>query len=249
MAGTGDGGDRRRTERVTLASSVYDELRREIATAHLLPGTRLQTRQLAGRFGVGLSPVREALNRLSSEGLVARRERRGFGVAPVSEADLEALTRTRCWLNEIGLRRSIADGDSRWEEAVVVAYHRLSRTPRQLAGMGYDRNPAWELAHARFHEALISACASSWLMNFCAQMFEAAERYRHIARLEGVTRPNDNEHRDLFNAAIERDADRAVALLNEHFQKTARMVGEVLQAMPPEPMPRRSRRRAPATAR
>src|SRR5262245_40823915 len=90
----------------TLTSSVYDGLRHEILCADLPPGARLGTRKLGERYGVGLSSIREALSILSSEGLVVRRDRRGFIAAPVSEADLEDLTRARCWINEIGLRQS-----------------------------------------------------------------------------------------------------------------------------------------------
>ena len=181
--------------------------------ANLLPGTRLQTRKLGERYGVGLSSIREALSILSSEGLVVRRDRRGFIAAPVSEADLDDLTRARCWINEIGLRQSIERGDAEWEEGVVLAFHRLLQTPRRHADHE-GRNPAWELAHARFHRSLIAACGSEWLIKAASQMFDAAERYRHIARLAGATRPPDREHRQIMNAVIERDADRAVELHN-----------------------------------
>jgi DNA-binding GntR family transcriptional regulator len=236
------GGREQGETRLTLASSVYDVLRRDIVTASLLPETRLQTRTLSGRFGVGLSPVREALNRLSSEGLVAQRDHRGFVVAPVSEQDLEELTKTRCWIYEIGLRQSIANGDARWEESVVIAFHRLSKTPRTLPGLVDGRNPAWEVAHARFHESLIAACGSTWLMSFAKLMFEAAERYRHIGRLAGVMRANAHEHKHILDAVTARDADRAVELHNRHLRKTAEMARKALQAAALEESPRRPKR-------
>ena len=219
-------GDR---NKVTLTSSVYEGLRHEILSASLLPGTRLQTRTLGDRYGVGLSSIREALSILSSEGLVVRRDRRGFIAAPVSEADLDDLTRARCWINEIGLRQSIERGDAEWEEGVVLAFHRLLQTPRRRADRE-GRNPAWEVAHARFHRSLISGCGSEWLIKAASQMFDAAERYRHIARLAGATRPPDREHRQIMNAVIERDADRAVELHNTHLRRTADMVRDVLRA-------------------
>ncbi len=217
--------------KVTITSSVYDGLKHEIVSANLLPGTRLQTRQLGARYGVGLSSIREALSILSSEGLVVRRERRGFITAPASEADLDDLTRARSWINEIALRQSIENGDAAWEEGVVLAFHRLLQTPRRQPDFE-GRNPAWELAHARFHRSLIAACGSEWLIRAADQMFDAAERYRHIARLAGATRPPDREHRHIMNAVIERDADRAVELHTLHLHRTAEMVREVLRAPP-----------------
>ena len=111
----------------TLASAAYGRLRREIIAVEIPPGSRLHTRQLCARYDMGLSPIREALSRLSSEGLVRQSDQRGFVVTQLTGADLDALTRTRCWLNEIGLRESIAHGDDAWEKSVIVSFHRLSR--------------------------------------------------------------------------------------------------------------------------
>ena len=119
----------RRSIQITLTSSVYEGLRQEILSTNLPPGTRLPTRTLGERYGVGLSSIREALSILSSEGLVVRRDRRGFIAAPVSEADLDDLTLARCWIYEIGLRQSIARGNTEWEEGVVLAFHRLANPP------------------------------------------------------------------------------------------------------------------------
>src|SRR5947207_8644017 len=81
----------------TLASLVYDRLRQDIITVAIEPGEKLHIRSLCDRFNVGLSPVREALSRLSTEGLVAQSDHRGFAVKPMSEDDLVDLTRARCW--------------------------------------------------------------------------------------------------------------------------------------------------------
>jgi DNA-binding GntR family transcriptional regulator len=213
----------------TLSSSIYEELRAEILAADLMPGERLQTRSLGERFNSGLSPVREALSRLSSERLVARREHCGFIVAQVSEEDLDELTKTRCWLNEIGIRESIENGGIEWEEGIVLAFHRLVRTPRKPASGKGGRNPEWELAHTRFHQSLIAACGSRWLIDFSNQMFDAAGRYRHLARQAGNVRPPNREHREIMNAVIDRDAERAVNLLNKHLSVTAEMVRDVLR--------------------
>ena len=59
------------------------------------------------QYDVGNSPLREALNRLSENGMVVREENKGFRVAPASEEELKELIRTRCWLEEIALRESI----------------------------------------------------------------------------------------------------------------------------------------------
>lgn len=220
----------------TLATKAYQRLRREIINAQHPPGEKLHIRQLCDRYGMGLSPVREALNRLSRDGLVTQSDQRGFSVAPLSEAHLDELIKTRCWLNEIALRESMAHGDSAWEEGIVIAYHRQSRIPRHASSAENTTvySQEWEQAHRNFHSSLIAACGSQWLKGFCEQLFDAADRYRHLARvsrLHGEIRLKD-EHHQIMEATIARDADKAVALLNIHFTKTADLVRERLAALP-----------------
>src|SRR5262245_50584306 len=100
----------RAPKRATLATSAYERLRTDVISAALLPGERLKIDALSRAYDVGLSPLREALNRAAQDGLVQQSDLRGFSVAPATIEDLEALTRARCWLAEILLRESIARG-------------------------------------------------------------------------------------------------------------------------------------------
>ncbi|MDB5641044.1 MAG: transcriptional regulator [Hyphomicrobiales bacterium] len=216
-------------QKQTLATSIHAQLRSEILVGSILPETKLNIRDLGERFSVGLSPVREALSRLAAERLVHQSDNRGFTVMPVSVPELLDLTKARCWLNEVGLRQSIAHGGMDWEEGVLVAFHRMSRTPRRSGASSGDRNPAWEEAHRAFHQSLIAGCGSNWLIEMCERLFEASERYRHLGRLAGLVRaPLEDEHRDIMQAAIDRKADEAVELLNAHFQRTAALVQKVV---------------------
>jgi DNA-binding GntR family transcriptional regulator len=214
----------REMETGTLASTVYEQLRRDIVSARLPPGEKLRIDALRARYGVGGSPMREALNRLSTEGLVWQQDQKGFRVAPVSEQELEELTRTRCWINEIALRDSIEHGDAIWEETSVLTFHRLSRIQTRLDDGSI--NPEWERQHRAFHTALISACRSRWMLNFAEMLFDCADRYRHLSGKVTRRAPRDvvGEHRAILDAAIDRKADQAVALLKAHVSKTTELV-------------------------
>lgn len=213
----------------TLASIVYDRLRRDIISVAVPPGEKLHIRSLCERFDVGLSPVREALSRLTTEGLVAQSDHRGFAVAPMSEADLVDLTRARTWLNELAIRKSIEHGDAAWEEQVVLSFHRLSRTPRVAAGES-GRSEAWEVAHRNFHTSLIAASGSERLTHYCEHLFDSAERYRHVGRLAGISASREGEHRALMEAAVARDAETAVRAIYRHFDHTAELVRKILRS-------------------
>jgi GntR family transcriptional regulator, carbon starvation induced regulator len=213
----------------TLASDVYERLRLDILRGELPPGEKLRSEQLRDRYSVGNSPIREALNRLSSDGLVVREDQKGFHVASVSRSELEELVRTRCWLDEIGLRQSMAlrgtDKGTRWEETLVLAFHRMSRVPRSSDERTYSANPEWEGLHRAFHAALIGASGSRWLEGFCTQLSDQADRYRQFAVAASYPRRNElDEHKAVFEAAIDGDADEAVKRLHSHYHRTAEII-------------------------
>ncbi len=220
--------------RVTRASVVADDLRERIMTGALPPNRQLRVQALADAYDTAISPVREALNRLASEGLVSAQDMRGFFVAPVSEDELQELTRTRCWLNETALRESIRVGGPAWGEQVLLAYHRLTRQPRN-DGSGQP-TPSWTEAHRAFHRALTDGCGSSILVGFCDQLFVQAERYRSLSRQAPTANAGqrDDEHRSILDAALSGNGDLAVDLLNRHFEATAEMSRLVLRGLDPE---------------
>ncbi|HLZ65176.1 MAG TPA: FCD domain-containing protein [Aliidongia sp.] len=215
----------------TLASTAYGQLRQEILAGDQVPGSRLHIKQLCERLGIGLSPMREALNRLSAEGLVRQIDQRGFRVAPLDLEDLRDLTRMRCWLNEAALRAAIAAGDAAWEEGLIVAHHRLMRAPRAAERGGGQRSQAWEAAHREFHAALIAGCGSRRMLEQCDALFDAADRYRQVSRIASADQRDDaDEHAAIMEATLRRDADTAVALLTRHMQRTETLVRLVLAA-------------------
>jgi DNA-binding GntR family transcriptional regulator len=210
----------------TIATGLYDRMRADLLAGRLLaPGRKLQIEFLSHHYGAGQTPVREALNRLTSDGLVQQRDQRGFAVAAVSAADLAEITNTRCWLEEIALRKSMAAGSGQWEEELVLAHHRLSKAPRSLDPERFEDNPEWETLHRAFHFALISACGSRWLIGFCEQLADQLHRYRALSvRQTFPHRPVQDEHTALLQAVTSGDADRAVELLTQHYQRTASVI-------------------------
>lgn len=205
----------------TIASAAYERVRADIIAARIAPGAKLRIREICEQYDVSLSPMREALNRLSTEQLVVLNDQRGFSVSGVSRAHLEELTRSRVWLNELALRRSIESGTVEWEERLLLAFHRLSRVSRFAEGQPLGLNPDWEQPHRAFHSALIAACPSDWIKRFCEQLFDQADRYRNLSRAIVMRSRGDiGEHRPVMEAAIARQADRAVELLTSHVVDT-----------------------------
>lgn len=209
----------------TLASLVYERLMEDILKGKLAPGLKLRLQVLKKVYDVGNSPLREALNRLSENGMVIREENKGFRVAPTSIEELEELIRTRCWLEEIALRKSIKNGDDDWEERVVLAFHRLSKVSSTNSDPNFYISKEWEERHREFHLAVLSACNSGILLGYCTQLHEKTLRYRNLAAVVKYRERHElEEHRALQTAILDRNADRAVELLNKHFHITAEII-------------------------
>ena len=209
----------------TRASAVYERLRADITHGALEPGSRLRVEAMCTRYEVGASPLREALSRLSAEGLVARTDQRGFSVAPLKWDELPILTRNRVQLESLALREAIEQRDAAWEDALVLLVHRLARTPRSLSSDHYVPNPAWEALHRDFHRTLLARCPSRWLRAFCDSLADEAYRFRQLAANQAFgSRDVHAEHLAIFEAAIDGRADAAVQLLEQHYARTSALV-------------------------
>lgn len=209
----------------TAASTLYEQMRTDILDGRLEPGRKLQIEALSEHYGIGQTPLREALNRLTSDGLVERRENRGFAVTSISAADLVEITKTRCWLEQIALRESIGAKSDQWEEELLLAYHRLSKTPRSLSADHYENNPEWEVRHRAFHRVLISGCGSRWLVSFCDQLSDQLYRYRQLSvRRAFPKRQERDEHQAIVDAALAGDVDTVTGYINAHYRKTAEII-------------------------
>jgi DNA-binding GntR family transcriptional regulator len=209
----------------TQASHVYDRLREDLLSGQLAPSRKLQMRFLMETYQIGQTPLREALNRLTADGLVEVREQRGFYVRDISRAELAELTKTRCWVESLALRESMAAATPQWEEQLVLAQHRLSRARRSLNATAFENNPEWERLHRVYHRTLIGNCGSHSLIAFCEQLADQLYRYRRLSISKAFpSRPVGDEHADIANAVLSGDADLATKLLSGHFQRTADVI-------------------------
>lgn len=235
----------------TLADRAYSALREDLLGGRLAPGARLRPAALQADYGLGITPLREALMRLAAEGLLIAEGQRGFSVAAVSLEELRDLTATRQRLETAALRDAIARGDEEWEAALVASFHRLSRTPLPANAAQREAADLWEQRHRAFHHALVAACGSPWTLRLIGQLADQTERYRR-ARLFAarprtlLARDVQAEHRAIMEAALARDPDRAARLLADHLARTAELVAALWTGRAAAKRPRRNGRRSRA---
>lgn len=211
----------------TLAEEVHQRIRADILAGRLLPGQRLKLALLCDEHGVSLSIVREALTRLAAEKLVRAQPQQGFAVTALSVTELRDLTFVRIAIESVALRRAIELGGVEWESRLLAAHHRLAHTPVHSPADPKRLSEAYAQAHAQFHETLTEACGSPRLLELQRSLYDTSELYRRLSYMLNRRRRNKaGEHRGLLDAALARNADKAVAMLAEHYESTTRTLVE-----------------------
>jgi GntR family carbon starvation induced transcriptional regulator len=219
----------------TIAGQVEAQLRHDILHGILAPGMRLNLDRLRVSMGVGLSPLREAVTRLVAAGLIEAEAQRGYSVTPISVANLDEVCALRLELEPYALRKSIGNGGLDWEAAVMGALHRLNKTDRTPGDP--DSLAEWEAANNAFHLTLVERCDMPLLIKMYQSLISMNDRYRHIY-LKAVTVQRDviEEHTAIAQAAVERRADDAAALLTRHIARSTnnlrRLIADDLPADP-----------------
>lgn len=209
------------SEGETLVDAAYRRLRRDIIDGSRPPGERLRIEKLKAIYSIGPTPLREALQKLSQDGLVVGEGNRGFSVAPLGAAEFADLNLARTAIEKEALSLSIAKGDDAWEARVVAAGYIMKKEDLALAGSGGGVPDSWERANAELHLSLVSACSSRWLLKVRAGLHDLCERYRRasVHRQRGA-RDLVSEHSEIVEAALARDVRRTCDLIERHFALT-----------------------------
>lgn len=229
----------------SLPEVAYAQLREAILTGTLAAGTPLRQEELASRLGMSRLPVREALRRLDSEGLVVLRPRRGYIVATLDRAEIEDVLELHATLEAMAghaatLRRS--------DEVVAD----LERCVAQLERLG-ARAPvdvdAFTALNAQFHERLLESSGRPFLNRMLRLVRSNAERYaRAGAGMLLDLRESQREHRSILDAYRAGDAAGVAKLCKAHRDATRKRLLAQLDA-PPRDAHRKRAHHAPAIAR
>ena len=209
----------------TLSERAAARVQRDIIAGELAPGRRLGIVELAERYEIGATPLREGLSRLVSRGLIVAIGQRGFRVAAVSRDDLADITRTRVVVELEALRLSIKQGGDAWEAGIMTALHRLKRASERMGARFKEGAADFDPLHKAFHTALLAACGSPRLLAAHSDLYDQAYRYRRVMMRGIVSGKQFHEsHQLLADPVLARDTKAAQRLLTEHLYSTLRYV-------------------------
>lgn len=199
------------TQRGLLSDRAYAKLKHAILTGTLTPGTPLVELDLAKRFGIGRTPMREAIRRLREEGLVRLIRNKGAFVERMGLTDIEEALFLRELLEVAAVHRGIHAIPEERLKALDSAFERFAQ-------MG-DRFPADEClaADVALHELIVTSARSPRLVKFHKQLADQIHRIRYF-QAERM-RASIPEHRAIIRALRKRNGVEAERALRTHMEK------------------------------
>lgn len=228
-----------RISRTTLTEQLEQALRIDILEGVLRPGQRLRASEMTERYGVSATPLREALQRLAVENLVALDPRMGAAVAPISRDDLHDVYDMLETLDGMALERSMERADAGWIARVERSLEKLAKAVSLQDSVGRDtpdevrREIAsqWSAAHWDFHYHLYEACGSPWLLRFVRMVHQHSERYRmlSIQGRVGMHRDSRAEHERILTEVRKGDVQASLMALREHQRLTVTMLEDAFR--------------------
>lgn len=209
----------------TLVARAMAALERDILAGDLAPGSRLGVVGLVSRYGIGATPIREALSRLAARDLVLAIGQRGFRVAPLERSDLADITLVRATLETEALRLSLLKGGDAWEAGIVASLHQLKRYVERKGSAFGEGTEECDRLHKAFHSSIGAACGSARLTQAISGLYDQAYRYRRIM-LKRYTEPErfNAAHDLLAKRVLERNFEPARDALVAHIHSTLRYI-------------------------
>ncbi|WP_219417819.1 GntR family transcriptional regulator [Pseudonocardia nigra] len=211
----------------TKSAFAYANVRERILSGEFAPGSVLNQELLATTIGISTTPLREALRRLASEGLVTLGVHSDARVAPLTAEEARDLFEVRRSMD--ALAAALA-AERRTDEDVAALQAAAEELRPLIEGVGSDVLAA----HRAFHAALYRASHNAMLVDLLDGLWDKADRYRRLG-LElisgsGATRLQDfEEHFELMQAVVRGDAVHAEAVMRRHVQ--ASLGGLAAQAL------------------
>ena len=200
----------------SVVSLAYDRIRTLILSGDVAPGTRLGQVDLAERLGDSRTPVREALRRLTGEGLVEFQDQRGFRVADIAIDDVVRRLEVRLLLEPGAARRAAERATEADLDAIAAAVERERRARSAMAAHDASREFHVLVAAATHNRELVAAIEGLWLI-------EVGRRLLARRRAAPAWQDHDvEEHLAILAALHARDAERAAQLMEDHVRDALR---------------------------
>ena len=199
---------------LTKTDYAYSEVRERILSGQLGHGTTVSQEALAAELNVSTTPLREAMRRLASEGLVILDAHRDARVTPLTAAEARSLFEVRQQLDPLAVRLAAERRDD-------ADRGRIEEAAASLQPLDTGSSLAALEAHRAFHAALYRASHNDLLVSLLDGLWDKADRYRRAALESREDSPDDRarvqaEHQAMMAAVLAGDPDAAEEHMRRH---------------------------------
>lgn len=211
----------------TAATTCFNAIYQLILDGELSPGEKLKGEYLKQKFNVGLSPVREALFRLTETPFVKFQDKVGFSVATLSANRIYDMFETHTKIECLMLKESIEHGDDEWEARVMSSLYKLAKVENNTK-VAFS---IWTTRNDDFHNALVSGCKIDGLVQIRNNCLTIRQWYNNLANKNNkkhLITTNHNEHAKIAELAITREIDLSCSKLYDH---TMTVVGMLIKKL------------------
>ena len=202
----------------TLSELVYDKIKLIISDGMLTPGQKINKKELEDTLGVSQTPITEAINRLTGEGLIEQRNREGSFIKIFTYHDLKELFAIRAGLEGIAVRLCL---DNSTTEQLEELFHLFSDFSVPMDNIELKR---YLKADKDFHARIVALSGNSIIKKYNSNYDFILKSYQ-----KGLIRPPEEtleEHRQIILAIKERKELKAQELMIEHFLKSRHVIQE-----------------------
>jgi DNA-binding GntR family transcriptional regulator len=208
---------------MSIAQKAYDLIRGEILNCTLAPGQQIVQARLVEKYGLGLTPIREALQRLAHEGLVQPYPRFGYIVSPVTEELVRHLYEVRMVLETAAVRLAV-------DRASDAQLRQVAETARfTYVFKDHAQYMRFLEQNAAFHDSIAILAGNPRLAEMLRGLLAELSRIFHLGlELRDSAAEMQSEHSTLATALLARDGDRAGQLMREQIARSQQRVLEAL---------------------
>ena len=194
----------------TLRERILSTIRAAIVNGEIRPGTRIMEPELAERFGISRTPIREAIRQLESEGLISVIPRKGAIVASISPQDISNFYELKMILEGHAARlaaKNLTENDLAKMETVN----------RQIEAASAKKNLSRVLdLQNEFHEIFLRACGNDKLLAIVQNLVMQFQRIRLMPAMLGRIKGSIRQHTEIIEAFRRKDAARAEELVRKN---------------------------------
>lgn len=214
-----DGGMARRGVRnLTLREQVFEYLREEILSNRLKPGAELNELALSRELEVSRGPLREALGRLASEGLVKITPRRGAVVAELTDDEFVDAYQVREALETLAIRLAVPRMDGEDVQHLRELHEQMVKQVQARRVKDFFET------NSSFHRLIVDLSGNEKLREIYGLLMDQMGRYlERSLSLRGTIERSVSEHAAILEAVEANDPERAARLLADHIEIPQRM--------------------------